>query len=230
MLNKILRFLFSRVVIVSLSLLAQLGILLVMVFRFEQVYPYLYVFSIILNTVIIISLISRKSDPAYKIAWIIPLTAVPVFGGLLYVVFGRNSLSDRQRKKMVSLAARHTEAMGSGASVDELMEKDPASGVQSRYILRSSYAPAYKGTSAEYLPLGEVKFARMLEELEKAEHYIFLEYFIIGEGVNGKAHSLTFLHTTDVCLINISDNSHVGKVLCDSEELRGVKRCCYRHG
>lgn len=184
MVKKILRFLFSRVVIVSLSLLVQLGILLLMVFRFEQSYPYLYILSIVVNTVIIISLINRKSDPAYKIAWIIPLTAVPVFGGLLYVIFGGNKLSNRQKKKMASIATRSMEALHENRSVqDELAEKDPLSGMQSRYIREWAYAPVHKGTKVEYFPIGEAKFARMLEELEKAEHYIFLEYFIIGEGV-----------------------------------------------
>ena len=53
---------------------------------------------------------------------------------------------------------------------------------QSEYIRRITGAPPSQNTSVEYLPLGELKFARMLEELEKAEHYIFLEYFIIQEG------------------------------------------------
>ena len=33
-----------------------------------------------------------------------------------------------------------------------------------------------------YYPLGEDKFEAMLEELEKAEDFIFMEYFIIEEG------------------------------------------------
>ena len=37
--------------------------------------------------------------------------------------------------------------------------------------------------SSEYLNLGERKFERLIEELKKAEHYIFLEYFIIEEGM-----------------------------------------------
>ncbi|MBQ4051582.1 MAG: cardiolipin synthase [Oscillospiraceae bacterium] len=171
-------------VIVSVSLLAQLAILAVMLFRFEQLYPVLYVLSLILNTVIIVSLINRKSDPAYKIAWIIPLTAVPVFGGLLYVIIGSNKLSDNQKKKMSSIATRSMEVLQGDSSVlDELAEKDPLSGVQSRYICDWAYAPVHKGTGVEYLPMGEVKFTRMLEELEKAKHYIFLEYFIIEQGV-----------------------------------------------
>ena len=60
---------------------------------------------------------------------------------------------------------------------------------QSEYIRRIAGTPAFRGTSAEYLPLGEVKFRRMLEELEKAEHYIFLEYSSFRKGRCGTPSS-----------------------------------------
>ena len=34
-----------------------------------------------------------------------------------------------------------------------------------------------------YFPLGEKKFEEMLKQLETAEHFIFLEYFIVDEGL-----------------------------------------------
>ena len=35
----------------------------------------------------------------------------------------------------------------------------------------------------KYFPIGEEMFASMLEDLKKAEHYIYLEYFIIEQGI-----------------------------------------------
>ena len=43
--------------------------------------------------------------------------------------------------------------------------------------------PVWKHTSVKYFPIGEEMFASMLEDLKKAEHYIYLEYFIIEEGI-----------------------------------------------
>lgn len=54
---------------------------------------------------------------------------------------------------------------------------------QVQYIQKYAYSPVYKNTYTEYLPIGEVKFERLKEELAKARHYIFLEYFIVQEGV-----------------------------------------------
>ena len=63
------------------------------------------------------------------------------------------------------------------------IEKMPPDVVnQSHYISNSAHCPPYKNTTVEYLPMGEVKFERMVQELKKAKRYIFMEYFIIQEG------------------------------------------------
>jgi cardiolipin synthase len=67
--------------------------------------------------------------------------------------------------------------------VDRLAAADPEAGKQSRYMLRTCYHPPAEHTQVRYLPLGEDNFVCLMEELEKAEHYIFLEYFIIREGI-----------------------------------------------
>ena len=43
--------------------------------------------------------------------------------------------------------------------------------------------PVCGNTETEYFPDGKAYQAALLQELERAERYIFLEYFIIGEGV-----------------------------------------------
>jgi cardiolipin synthase len=52
----------------------------------------------------------------------------------------------------------------------------------SKYLNNTGCFPVYDKTSVKFFPLGERKFEVMLKELEKAEKFIFLEYFIIEEG------------------------------------------------
>ena len=47
---------------------------------------------------------------------------------------------------------------------------------------------------------------------------------VIGEGIHGEGDTLSLLHTTDVGLVDISNHAHIGQVLCNGEELRGVER------
>lgn len=53
---------------------------------------------------------------------------------------------------------------------------------QVRYLQEFAGFPIYAHSSTRYLSPGERKFEALKEELEKAEKYIFLEYFIIQEG------------------------------------------------
>ena len=65
------------------------------------------------------------------------------------------------------------------------LEKNNNGGVAAlaHYIGRSGCHPVYDKTAVTYFPLGEDKFDAMLRELEAAKHFIFMEYFIVGEGL-----------------------------------------------
>ena len=52
-----------------------------------------------------------------------------------------------------------------------------------RYLERYAHCPAYSNTWTRYFPLGDNVFPVLLEELRRAERYIFIEYFIIEPGV-----------------------------------------------
>ena len=54
---------------------------------------------------------------------------------------------------------------------------------QARHLAGASFCPPHIHTETTYFPLGDDMFVKMKEELEKAEHFIFLEYFIIHPGV-----------------------------------------------
>ncbi len=183
MIRKLLKFLFSRVVIVGLSIVIQAVILLGMILKFNDYFVYFYGVCVLLSLFAVVWIISDRSHPAYKIAWIIPIMTFPVFGGLLFLMFGGNGLSKNERKKMY-----HIEEITKGAflhqeeALRELSEIDETAANQSRYIENYAYSTPHKRTKTSYLTMGEKKFEKMVEKLEEAEHFIFMEYFIIEEG------------------------------------------------
>jgi cardiolipin synthase len=65
----------------------------------------------------------------------------------------------------------------------DLEEIDPRAAGQARYIQNHAAYPLYRHQYSEFYPLGDLAFPAMLKELEKAERYIFLEYYIIEEGI-----------------------------------------------
>ncbi len=182
MLKKILRFLTQRVVITAVFILIQAILLFGIIWKLNNYFVYFYAANIILSLLLMLGIINGKSNPAYKIAWLIPILLIPVFGGMFYIVFGSNRTGRYMREKMGQIEDEMTQAVKevSKASGIEQLPVDVVN--QSHYITQWAYSPPYKHTQTEYLPMGEIKFERMMEELKKAEHYIFLEYFIIQEG------------------------------------------------
>ena len=181
--RKVLQFLFHRVVLVALCLVVQLAALLVMILYFNNYFTYFYAGCIVISVLVTLYILNNKSNPAYKIAWLIPILLAPLFGGLFYLMFGANRMSTRQRRKMALIGTRLRESLAPADDIiADMAAVRPDAANQSRYIQNYAACPPYRGTQTEYLPLGEVKFQRMLEELRRAEHYIFMEYFIVEEG------------------------------------------------
>lgn len=94
-----LKKLFQRVVMVSISILAQLVVFVLMIWKFQDSNEIIYVALLVLSVVAMLAIISNNTNPTYKIAWLVPILIFPVFGGLFYLMLGGNRLSRRQRRK-----------------------------------------------------------------------------------------------------------------------------------
>ena len=180
--KKILRFITQRVVITALLIVLQALLLFGFIWKLDNYFVYFYAGSVLLSLLITLGIINSKSNPAYKIAWLIPILLFPVFGGLVYLLFGSDRAGRYLRKKLQGIGTEMDNVIGEAYRRSGAEQLPPDAANQSRYISHCAYCPPYQNTTTEYLPLGEVKFERMVEELKKAKHYIFLEYFIIQEG------------------------------------------------
>lgn len=174
----------SRVLITVIAMGLQLFALIGTILRFNNYFAFFYAGSVIVSLVVVLHILNNRSNPAYKIAWIIPILIFPIFGGLFYIFFGIDKPSERRRRRMQSITAKTKELFQPQQQIiDEIAKQNENAAIQSSYIQNYSYFPPFKHTASEYLPTGELKFERLKEELIKAKHYIFLEYFIIEEGI-----------------------------------------------
>ena len=176
--------LFGKLSIVILLMLVQLAILLVAIILLGDHFVAVYGFLTALSVTIAVWLVSKDENPAYKLAWIIPILIFPIFGGLFYLMFGNKSMPKKLARRITLAEKSAPRVLAQDAScVEELREADPGMATLSDYILRTTGSPLWKNTQSEYLPIGETMWARMLEELPKAKRFIFMEYFILEEGV-----------------------------------------------
>jgi len=177
------KLLFQRVVLVSLGILLQILAMLAFMSWLADYRPWFSVLMLLLRVFFTVYLVSKPMDPSYKIAWLIPILALPVAGVSIYLFMGGNRLSLREKKKLSSLALVTEQNLRQNPSTQrKLEETDPSAARQSRYLTAHALSPVYEDTQAVYFHCGEECFYSMLEELRKAERYIFLEYFIVQQG------------------------------------------------
>ena len=166
--KSIFKFLFNRIVFIGAALALQLIAFIVMVLKFKNQFVYFYSASSILSIIVVIFILNSRSKPVYKIAWIIPILLFPIFGGLFYLMFGRGHLSQKAIRKMKIVDLKMAEALEANDHIlTEIEAEDVTAANQSRYLSRFANCPPYKNSSTEYLPTGEAKFAKLLEELKK---------------------------------------------------------------
>ena len=189
--KKLKRFMTSRVVIVFLLIAAQLFLIFwsaIVLARFYYVYNATIA---VLSVAFLLYLMRSSHSGSYKIAWMAVAFAFPVFGVALYLIFGGNRISSRRKRKMrfmesvLEKSAALTESDEEGESGDalaRLAQESPEAARQARYIRSASFTPLSANCETRFFESGEAMFPVLLEELRKAEKYIFLEYFIIGEG------------------------------------------------
>ena len=138
----------------------------------------------IFDILVIIYLVNSKMDSSGKITWLLIISAIPVIGALLYMYtrldFGFISIKSYfQDERTVSRDYINEDNFAK----KELKKLDSDAGGTAAYVSSTGNYPVFQNTSVKYYPLGEYKWQDMLKDLEKAQKFIFLEYFIIGEGL-----------------------------------------------
>ena len=174
---------FQRVVAVSVGILLQIGFLIVMATYLRADFFWIRIAMNVLSWAMVIYIISCGVNPSYKIAWIVLILAFPVAGLTIYLLFGGNKISSYEHRKMQSIEAVTMQQLQQEEEpLWELAAARTPAFNHARYLLSASGYPIYDDADATYFPSGESCYAAMLEELQKAEHYIFIEFFIIAQG------------------------------------------------
>lgn len=183
--KNLLKFLTSRLFIFAMLILIQVSIFVLTLVVLGNYSVYFNIFSTCLSLVICFYIVTKdQSNPAYKLAWIIPTLTFPIIGGFLYLLFGKRNVSKRIKTQLEKTYQNSRSQLPDNSDVvDEIKAQSESIAKESMYIKNASYFPIWKNTNVEYLSPGEIKFDRLVEELKKAKKFIFLEYFIIEKGI-----------------------------------------------
>ena len=168
------------IAIILIELVLVFGIILYM----SQIAPIIWVTLVFfISVATVIAIVNRSMSPESKVTWLI-VTFVPVFGPLLYLMFGERRLSKKELKQLQELNSIAFHENNGRQLHLQLQETDKSAyGIINALLHMDSNAEVYDHTDSQFFANGEEMWQQMLEDLKRAEKFIFLEYYIVDEGL-----------------------------------------------
>ena len=181
--GRFLRVIFGRTTFVITALLIQFITLLYSFQWLSEHVFYLYGGFVGLSAVVVIYIINKNQNPSYQLSWIIPVLVFPVFGALFYLFVEAQPgtrMIDRRLKANIEETKPFLKQQQQ--VMERLYRESRGTARLAYYMNEYGGYPIWENTSAQYFPLGDDMYPVLLEELKKAERYIFMEYFIVEKG------------------------------------------------
>ena len=138
----------------------------------------------VLAAFFVTGLIAKRDESSYKLLWVMVIVAMPILGAFLYFLLGNKGTGRKLKKKLersASALARLPDEE-SKENVAKIKKEDLRIGQTMEHISQATGFPVLKNGTSRYYPFGEDMFRDMCRDLQKAEKYIYVEYFIIQQG------------------------------------------------
>ncbi len=171
-----------RIALVVLLLALQVAFVVLLAYLLQQRAAIVYAALQIVGIVMAVRIYNQSGDVMYKFTWIMLILAAPVVGLILYALWSGGV----QRRRLQSSVLRRPEEPESvrvrdERSADKLAHAAP-DWARLMNSLRKRGFPAYQNTKVSYFPEGKLLLEDLIAQCERAEHFIFMEYFILAEG------------------------------------------------
>ena len=143
--------------------------------------PYFYLATFATEVFCVIKIIASNDNPEYKIPWLLFVLILPIAGFMLYFIFYSRKLKKKFIRRLENLYGEKYPDNSEG-NLAQLKAENATAYNQAKLLCALSYSNLFKNTKQTYFPLGEKMWQSMLGDLQKAENFIYLEYFIVEEG------------------------------------------------
>lgn len=171
-----------RFILAILLAILEIAMIVGIVIALSYYVPYFYLAVWATEIACVVRIIASDDNPDYKIPWLMCVLLIPIAGFMLYFLFYSRTLKKKYVRRLENLK-NHSYVKDDTALFDRLAQESPAAHNQARMICNIADAHLFTDTKQTYFPLGEDMHKRMLEDLRKAKKFIYLEYFIIEEGL-----------------------------------------------
>ncbi len=178
--RKILTTVFSRVAVTAVLIVLQVWMFIKLLNAFADKFSIIYGIFELIGLIMFFVLVSEYEDPAFKLPWLTLILLVVPLGGIIYLMFRHPHFSKKKINEARSVYENQKKLEDGNPVGTELKDLDLRA--QSNYLYNMTGLSLHGNTAVKYEPLGEDFWMDLLQDLSKAQHFIFMEYFIIQEG------------------------------------------------
>ena len=172
-----------RIVFVAISFLLQIFWLLALTVKLNAYSGTLSLITTFLSILVVLRLNSKHTNTAMKMPWVMLILILPVMGLSLYLLV--EMLGDPgvgKRLRAVREDMKDEIPAGADDALHKLEKIDLPGANQARYLWNCTRWPVYENTDVRFYAEAKDAFEAMKADLEKAEKFIFMEYFIVEDG------------------------------------------------
>ena len=176
---------FSRFGLVLVLLLLQAFALFSLLQWFGELLPHYFGGTLLVTAAMMVYLLNQDMDNSVRITWLVVTALMPVLGVPLFWYTKSDVGHNALKRRLLDLEGQtRAQLPQNEQTVELLQEQAPEAMPLARYLRgKGGGFPVYADTVATYFNGGEAMFDEMLRQLETAKKYIFLEYFIVDEGL-----------------------------------------------
>ncbi len=181
---KFFKLLFSRAMIISLLIIVQICFFILIATRLVEYSIYINAVFYTISAFMVIYILSLHSGKLnVKLPWIVLILLFPIFGTLSYSLFSEQNFRKKILKNLENQACHPEDfAKQNDAVNNALLSDNKRMFQQSNYMFSSNSLPPFINTSTTYFSIGEAYYEELLNQLNHAEKFIFIESFIISKG------------------------------------------------
>ena len=170
----------KRGIIVAVGLILQILFSVSVFLFFRQHAAWIESLCTLAGILIVLGIVKGSKRLSSDLPWVILILVFPIFGALLYLILGRSYLNSDTLRRIQDATKDSRKYLKQEDAPLAMLDKNKLG--QVNYLANMAGFPATTGNDVKYYPLGDDVYPVMLEELEKAEEFIFMEYFIIQRG------------------------------------------------
>lgn len=174
----------KRLMFCGVAILLQFGLVILFTRTMSDVVGPIKTGIHIVSIALALWIYSRNQTSSMKMPWIMLMLVSPVIGVTLYLLIGLNGVTRRMRERYVQIDQKLFPMLPEqNETLATLNQMNPKAGNISNYLKKVAGFPVYQNTKVKYHATPNIALEELLEDLSRAQKYIFMEYHAIEDDV-----------------------------------------------